>query len=134
MRNLTAGWYSTFSYGDWRKPYGLESDRNGTDKEKAIAKARNFMRVLCGEFRDYPEMIEAKLNVVANHQVYASGKEMVLTKKDLKGNIFDKITYPAYEKMMDVMAEMYQYRKDQLDEVDLDWDEIKADGYDYAQK
>ena len=61
MRALTAGFRSTFSYSEWRVAYDLEYDNSGSDEDKAFKRARNFIRVICGEHRDYPDMIAAKL-------------------------------------------------------------------------
>ncbi len=71
MRKLGPGWRSTFAYADWRVSYGLERENSGTDTTRRNAKVCNFIRVLCGEYRDYPEMIEAKLDVIGERQVYA---------------------------------------------------------------
>jgi len=125
MSAIAPGWYSTFTYREWTKPYGLEKvKKDAPDEIKRNVKVRNFIRVLCGEFRDYPEMIESKLNILINAQVYAGAKE--LENVDMSKNLFTQITYPAYLKMLRVMKIMHLYRQKQI--------ESNNDGYDYAQE
>jgi DNA uptake protein ComE-like DNA-binding protein len=107
MSALLAGYRSTFSYSQWRVPYGLESE-SGTEDEEAQAKARNFIRVICGEHRDYPDMIGKKLQVIGNHTSAAGPDE--LTSVDTDENLFDQLSYPAYVKLVDVMATMHDHR------------------------
>lgn len=109
LKAIGPGWRSTFSYREWSVSYGLESDDAGTDEQKRNARARNFIRVLLGEHRDYPEMIEAKLDVLSESQVYAGPAEV--TSFDTERNLFQQITYPAYTRMLNVMGEMHRYRK-----------------------
>jgi hypothetical protein len=112
LRGLGPGWRSTFSYADWRVPYGLEKDNEGTDVDKRNSRARNFLRVLCGEFRDYPEMIETKLDVVGNRQFYAGPGEV--KEFDLSKDLFAQITLPAYNKLVDVMRTMHSVRQQKI--------------------
>ncbi len=124
MSSIAPGWFSTFSYREWQKPYGLERVKKDAPEEiKKNVKVRNFIRVLCGEFRDYPEMLDAKLNVLINAQVYASAKEMKGV--DTSKNLFHQITYPAYQKMLRVMGGMHSYRQNLI--------KGEKDSYDYAQ-
>ncbi len=109
MSSLGPGWRSTFSYYDWRYAYGLESENASDPDEARNARVRNFIRVLCGEFRDYPEMMGRKLDVVTNAQVYAGPDEMETVNED--GNLFSQITYPAYRKMINAMRVMHSYRQ-----------------------
>ena len=76
MAALGPGWRSTFSYGDWKKAYGLENEGTGTDTQQRDARVRNFMRVLAGEFRDHPELLEAKLDAIIEGQTYAGPNEL----------------------------------------------------------
>jgi hypothetical protein len=108
MTALVPGFRSTFSYTEWRVAYGLENDNSGTDQEKALERARNFIRVVCGEHRDYPDMIAAKLQAIGQHTSVAGAGE--LTQVDANGNLFDQLTYPAYVKLVNVMNVMHTYR------------------------
>lgn len=111
MRRLGPGWRSTFSYQDWRVSYDLESENAGGDEDKRNAKVRNFIRVLCGEYRDYEDMIEAKLDVIAK-QAYAGPEEV--TSYDLDEDLFHQLSYPAYERMVAVMGNVYRARREAL--------------------
>jgi hypothetical protein len=114
MRKLGPGWRSTFSYGEWKVSYGLENENGATDTDKRNARVRNFIRTLCGELRDYPAMLTAKLNMIAEAQVYAGPGEV--TAFDLSKNLFTQITYPAYKRMLNVMGEMHRYRQQKLNQ------------------
>lgn len=109
MRALGPGWRSTFSYFDWRVSHGLENESSGSDTERRNKKIRNFIRVLCGEYRDYPAMLEAKLDVIGQRQVYA-GKDEV-DEFDLSQDLFEQITFPAYRRMVDTMRTMHRFRQ-----------------------
>ncbi len=108
MSALVNGYRSTFSYTEWRVAYGLESDGSGSAQAQAFAKARNFVRVLCGEHRDYPDMLAEKLAVVARHTKTAGPGE--LTSVDTDKNLFDQLTYPAYTRLVNVMRTMHTAR------------------------
>lgn len=108
MAALTPGFRSTFSYSEWRVAYGLESENVSTEADEAIAKARNFMRVLCGEHRDYPDMIGDKLAVIGQHTHAAGPNEM--TPVNDPDHLFDHLTYPAYVKLVNVMRAMHTAR------------------------
>ncbi len=109
MAALGPGWRSTFAYGDWRRAYGLESESNGSDTDQRNSRVRNFIRVLAGEFRDHPSMLEAKLDTIIAGQVYAGPDEM--TSVDTSKPLFAQLTYPGYQKLMNVMSTMYNHRK-----------------------
>jgi hypothetical protein len=111
MRHLGPGWRSTFTYADWRVSHGLEPASSGTEEQQRDARVRNFVRVLCGEYRDYPAMIEAKLDVVAK-QAYAGPEEV--TSFDLDEDLFAQLSHPAYERMVDVMRTMHGFRQEAL--------------------
>ena len=108
MSAVLPGYRSTFSYTEWRVACGLESESSGTEQEQAFARARNFVRVLCGEHRDYPDMIAAKLRVIGEHTSAAAPGE--LTSVDTSGNLFDQLTYPAYTRLVNVMRVMHTAR------------------------
>lgn len=109
MRALGPGWRSTFSYSDWRVPYGLENEFSGDDTERRDKKVRNFIRVLCGEYRDYPELLEAKLDVIGQRQVYAGPDEV--EEFDLSRDLFEQMTFPAYRRMVATMSTMHRFRQ-----------------------
>jgi len=109
LRALGPGWRSTFAYGEWSVPYGLESTTSGTDEQKMRAAARNWIRVLCGEHRDYPALLERKLDLLAEAQVYAGPDE--LESVDTTRNLFTQITYPAYRRMVQTMSAVHGYRQ-----------------------
>jgi len=110
MRAVAPGWRSMFSYGEWRVPYRLEStSANLPDEERMNRQARNYMRVLCGEHRDYPAMLRRKLELITEAQVYAGPNEM--QNVDTTRNLFTQITYPAYEKMVETMETVHAYRQ-----------------------
>ena len=109
MAALGPGWRSTFSYGDWRKAYGLENESSGSETQQRNARVRNFIRVLAGEFRDHPELLEAKLDTIIDGQVYAGPDE--LTTVDVDKPLFAQITYPAYRRLMNVMETMHRFRQ-----------------------
>lgn len=132
LKALLPGFRSTFSYGQWKKVYDLEKSspsRNDAEPSEELsayyqrATARNFIKVLCGEFRDYPAMIDKKLEVIINATNYAGPNEM--TEVDTDENLFTQMTYPAYEKMVHVMEEVHAYRQAKI--------RGAKDGYDYAQ-
>ncbi len=108
MSALLAGYRSTFSYTEWRVAYGLEPDKSGTAQERAHAKARNYMRVICGEHRDYPDMIQDKLQVIGQHTLAAGPGELATV--DTDANLFDQLTYPAYTRLVNVMRTMHTAR------------------------
>lgn len=108
MAAITPGFRSVFSYTEWRVAYDLETDNQADETAQAIAKARNFMRVICGEHRDYPDMIAAKLAVIGQHTSMAGPGE--LTSVDHSQNLFDQLTYPAYVKLVNVMGTMHTHR------------------------
>src|SRR5690349_20535175 len=110
MAALGPGWRSTFSYGDWRKAYGLENESSGDETQQRNARVRNFIRGLVGEFRDHPELLEAKLDTIIAGQVYAGAGE--LTSVDVSKPLFAQITYPAYQRLLNVMGEMHRFRQD----------------------
>lgn len=109
MAALGPGWRSTFSYGDWKKPYGLESESAGSETQQRDARVRNFIRVLVGEHRDNPELLEARLDTIIGNQVYAGPNEV--TAFDLDKPLFQQITYPAYRRLLTVMGTMHRYRQ-----------------------
>lgn len=109
LRALGPGWRSTFTYGEWSVAYGLENASSGTDEQKMQKAARNFIRVLCGEHRDYPAMIGRKLDLIATSQVYAGPGQMESV--DTTKNLFSQITYPAYQKMVSTMRSIHSYRQ-----------------------
>jgi hypothetical protein len=111
MAALGPGWRSTFSYGDWKKPYGLEDEGAGSETQQRDARVRNFIRVLCGEFRDHPMLLEAKLDAIIDGQVYAGPNEVA--EFDVDENLFAQITYPAYRRLMNVQQTMHQFRTSQ---------------------
>ena len=108
MSALVAGFRSTFSYTEWRVAYDLETDNSGSEEERAFAKARNFIRVLCGEHRDYPDMLAEKLAAIGGHTSAAGPNE--LTAVDTSQNLFDQLTYPAYVRLVNVMRTMHTAR------------------------
>ncbi|MCA9622102.1 MAG: hypothetical protein KC731_23925, partial [Myxococcales bacterium] len=108
MAALTPGFRSVFSYSEWKVAYGLEKDNVGTDADIAAAKARNFMRVLCGEHRDYPDLLAQKLEAIAQHTTAAGPGELQTV--DHQANLFDQLTYPAYVKLVNVMGTMHSAR------------------------
>lgn len=107
MSALVAGFRSTFSYNEWRVAYDLESE-SGSEQEQAFAKARNYIRVLCGEHRDYPDALGQKLAVIGAHTSAAAANE--LTSVDTDENLFDQLTYPAYTRLVNVMRTMHTAR------------------------
>ncbi len=109
MAAMAHGYRSIFSYVEWRIPYGLENERTGTPEEIRAKKARNFIRVLCGEHRDFPALIGAKLRHIAATTVVAGPEE--LQEPDLSDNLFAQLTYPAYVKLVRVMRRIYDARK-----------------------
>ena len=109
MRAMTPGWRSMFVYNEWRVSYGLEGEANTTDAQKAQIRARNFLRVLCGEHRDQPSAIASKPQVVVDGARYAGPSE--LTSVDTDQNLFAQLTYPAYERLVAVMDVVYRSRE-----------------------
>ncbi len=124
MSALLPGYRSVLSFNEWRVAYGLENERSGTEEEKAQKKARNFMRVLCGEHRDHPELLRAKLEVIGEHTTAARPEE--LTSIDTSRNLFDQLTYPAYVRLVQVMRTMHAYCQAQRPGA--------RDGYNYGQR
>ncbi len=109
MAAMAHGYRSIFSYNEWRVPYGLENERTGTPEEIRAKKVRNFVRVLCGEHRDFPELLGAKLRHIAATTVMASPAP--LRAPDLRENLFTQLTYPAYVKLVRVMRRIYDARR-----------------------
>ncbi|MBW2462274.1 MAG: hypothetical protein JRH11_11565 [Deltaproteobacteria bacterium] len=112
MAAMGPGYRSIFTYREWRVAYGLENERTGTDEEKRNKKVRNFIRVLVGELRDYPDLLRQRLTVIADHQSYASADEV--PSFDTTENLFDQLSYPAYQKMVQVMRMVHTHRAAQL--------------------
>ena len=126
---FTAGpiFKSTFSYWEWKVPYGLGSEDWGkfkgeyaeaeNDRKDAINKIvartnfENFMKVLCGEHRDFPEMFKRKIEVILSRTPVVPAGEM----KDHKGfdggsdNIWQYFTGQAYTRLKNVTSTMYYY-------------------------
>lgn len=90
---------------------GVKDAADNWEAKIRNAKIRNFMRVLCGEYRDYPEMITAKLKAISERQVYAGPNEVKAFDTDKE--LFSQMTYPAYERMRQVMAAVFSYRTSQ---------------------
>ena len=109
LRAIGPGYRSTFTYGEWRVGYALENDRDGTPEEITAAIARNFIRVLCGELRDYPEMLGARLEAIAGATHYAGPRELASVSPN--ENLFTQLTFPAYERMVRTMREVHAYRQ-----------------------
>jgi hypothetical protein len=86
----------------------LENVNTGTEQEQAFKKARNFIRVICGEHRDYPDMIADKLDAIGGATVAAGPGELVSV--DTSKNLFSQLTYPAYVKLVSVMGAMHTSR------------------------
>lgn len=118
---------STFSYWEWKIPYGLDSQDWGkfkgeyetaeNDRKRAIDKVvaktnfENFMKVLCGEHRDFPEMFKRKIEIILSRTPVVPAGEM----KDHKGfdkssdNIWQYFTGKAYARLLRVTSTMYYY-------------------------
>ena len=109
MRAMLPGHRSSFTFTEWRVPYGLESETSGTTTERAQKTVRNWMRVLCGEHRDYPEMLARKLELLGARHVMAGPEEM--SDVDTSSSLFAQLTYPAYEKLVGVMRTMHAPRQ-----------------------
>ncbi len=112
MAAMGPGYRSIFTYGEWRVAYGLENERTGTDEEKRDKKVRNFIRVLVGELRDYPDLLRQRLTVIADHQSYAAADEV--PSFDTTENLFDQLSFPAYQKMVQVMGMVHAHRAAEL--------------------
>lgn len=108
MDAVARGYRSAFSYTEWRVAYGLENDRTGTDEEIMVAKARNFIRSLCGELRDYPELLAQRLQAVGQRTHYASPRDV--SSFDTTENLFTQLTWPAYERMVRTMRAVHSHR------------------------
>jgi hypothetical protein len=122
MARMAGGYRSMFAYTEWRVPYGLENDREGTDQERSWKRARNFMRVLCGEHRDYPEMLGQKLESIVSGFGYGGPNEVASF--DTSENLFTQLSYPAYVRMVDTMRIVWDYKKRQT--------ETANDGFHYG--
>lgn len=115
--------YSMMTYTQWRNTYQLEDDWSklassytyGDDQQKAEideklkgVNFRNFIKVLCGEYRDYPAMIRRKLQVVTERTlVVPSGYQADL---DESKALWSQITGEGYRRLRQVMSQMYEYR------------------------
>lgn len=115
---------STFSYWEWKIPYGLGSDdwgkfrseyeeaddkrKDAINKTVASTNFENFMKVLCGEHRDFPEMLKRKIEVILS-------RTMVVPAGEMKGfdagtdNIWQYFTGKAYSRLTNVTSTMYYY-------------------------
>jgi hypothetical protein len=110
MRGLALGYRSIISYAQWKVPFGLEAEPSTATPERLAAiRARNYVRALCGEHRDQPSMIAAKLAVLAQATTYAGPGELEAV--DTSKNLMAQLTYPAYERMVAVMGAVYGHRR-----------------------
>jgi hypothetical protein len=122
MAAMGPGHHSTFSYGEWRVAYGLENERTGTATEIRDKKVRNFIRVLVGELRDWPDALRQRLTAIADGQSYADAREVASF--DADNNLFDQLSFPAYQRMVRTMRTVHSYRESQL--------RHSNDGYNYG--
>jgi len=108
MQVLIPGYRSIFSYREWNRPYGLENTGIADEREVKERSARNWIRVLCGEHRDNPDLLRQKLAVVADATHYAGPEE--LRSVDPDQNLFTQLTYPAYTRLVRVMRAIHRHR------------------------
>lgn len=112
LRQVAPGWRSMFAYREWQVPYALENEDNADETVAMNARSRNFVRVLLGEHRDYPALLESKIDSILANQTYAAPGEV--KSFDLDRNLFNQISYPAYRKLVDLMRTVYQAKREPL--------------------
>ena len=142
---------STMSYGDHVRIYELDGDNSwsgqkglhshwwekpDSDPEKAtklaeidarVAQANyeNFIKTLLGECRDYPYMIQKKLEVLAYHTpVNQSGAQGAIDPE----HPFDSLSGDGYSRMRTIMKKVYTDRQNRLNpnptRFNYNWNEV----------
>ena len=128
---------STMSYGDHIRIYGLDKDNDWSaqkglynhwwnqpespertqkldeiDARLARANFENFIRTLLGECRDYPYMIQKKLEVLAHHTpVNQAGEQGQVVDPRYP---FDSLTGDGYARLRTIMKKVYTERQAKL--------------------
>lgn len=136
---VTALSRSTMSYGDHVVVYGLDGDNdwngvkglynywwnkhdadpatreknlNQIDARVARANYENFIKTLLGECRDYPYMVQKKLEVVSGHaQANKSGPQGDAADQNF---LFDSLTGDGYSRLRWIMSEVFSAREQRL--------------------
>ena len=111
MRALAPGWRSVICYSDWRAAYRLEDDAAGGDEARRDARVRNFIRVLLGEYRDHPRLLEAKLGLLARQSTPGPRE---LSRFDANLEPFGQLSYPAYRRLVGLMGAVLSARREAL--------------------
>ncbi len=108
MRGLAPGWRSVHAYPEWAAPYGLEDASPAGEVAQRNARVRNFIRVLLGELRDHPRLLEGKLRCLA-HQVQCRPDELGPAAPGVEP--FSRLTYPAYRRLVELMRVSQELRE-----------------------
>lgn len=144
---------STMSYGDHLKTYGLDEANdwsslkglynywmnkqgvteetrrrqlNEMDRKLARANYENFVKTLCGEYRDYPFMIKTKLEIVASHAPV--NKKGAQTAPADQAFLFDSLTGDGYSRLRWITAQVFEARERRLNpnptRFNYSWNEV----------
>jgi len=90
-------------------PEGREARLMEIDLKVAEANYKNFVKTLLGEFRDHPEMIRTKLEILAEHTpVSAAGEQGDVADEAW---LFDSLTGDGYSRLRWIMSEVYSARQ-----------------------
>lgn len=109
------------AYGLDSKGFAYKGQKNKKDPRipKTIKyNAHNFLTVLCGEFRDRPTMIDAKLGWVKN--LYKLPTKPQIKKIDYTQSIWEQTSAHSYAPYLAYSQALYQARREKVDEFDVD--------------
>lgn len=110
---------SFYLYGNVVRAYGLKADviPPGVNKN-----AHNFLSYLCGEFRDRPQMIAAKVNWVKKMNKLPVAPQQAVPLRDAAGkvtNIWHYMTAYAYRPFLNMSQSLWMARKMEAGQVTM---------------
>lgn len=100
------------SFALYRSIFNMHDNQNTTKPSGVSSNAHNFLMYLCGEYRDRPTMIHAKLNWAANMN-YLSREES--NTFDINKNPWQQMTAHDYMPYIDFTKELYYTKKLELE-------------------
>jgi len=93
-------------------PEGREERLEEIDRGVAEANYKNFVKSLVGEFRDYPYMVQTKLEILADHTPISEAGEQPEVADDEW--LFDSLTGDGYARLRWIMSQVYSARQAKL--------------------
>ncbi len=105
---------SFYYYAGPMRAYGLNKASLPTSNEipaETTVTAHNFLVILCGEFRDRPTLIEAKLNWVLNlHKLYTDEQQPI----DYSRPLWGQISAHSYGPYLQYSQALYYSRREEI--------------------